>query len=92
MIISRGFFIFVKLKHTHTMKSITLLISAILLLTSCDIEKTKSEQKGPPIIVQKQTSMTGSCIYTYEGYGREEWFEDDCDKYSVGDTLKGSKK
>ncbi len=34
--------------------------------------------------------MTGTCIYTYEGYGREEWFEDDCDKYSVGDTLKGS--
>jgi hypothetical protein len=78
------------LKHTHTMKSFLLLISVILLFTSCDIEKTKSEYKGPPIIVQKQESVTGTCIYTYEGYGREEWFEDDCDKYSVGDTLKGS--
>ena len=72
------------------MKYITLTFSVILLFTSCDIEKTKSEQKGAPIIVQKQRSMTGTCIYTYEGYGREEWFEDDCDKYSVGDTLKGS--
>lgn len=70
------------------MKSFLLLISVILLFTSCDIEKNKSEYKGPPIIVSKQKSITGSCIYTYEGYGREEWFEDDCDKYSVGDTLK----
>ena len=89
MIISRGFFIFVKLK-THTMKLITLFVSTILILSSCDIEKTKSDYKGAPIIVQKEESMTGTCIYTYEGYGREEWFEDDCDKYSVGDTLKGS--
>jgi hypothetical protein len=74
------------------MKLITLFVSAILVLSSCDIEKTKSEHKGPPIIVQKQESMIGTCIYTYEGYGREEWFEDDCDKYSVGDTLKGSTK
>jgi hypothetical protein len=74
------------------MKLSTLFVSAILILSSCDIDKTKSDYKGAPIIVQKQESMTGTCIYTYEGYGREEWFEDDCDKYSVGDTLKGSTK
>lgn len=62
-------------------------------MSSCDdLGKTKSDYKGAPIIVQKQESITGSCIYTYEGYGREDWFEDDCDKYSVGDTLKGSTK
>jgi hypothetical protein len=74
------------------MKTLLFISSVILLLTSCDIEKTKSDYRGAPIIVQKQESMTGTCIYTYEGYGREEWFEDDCDKYSVGDTLKGSAK
>ncbi len=74
------------------MKTLLFISSVILLLTSCDIEKTKSDYRGAPIIVQKQESMTGTCIYTYEGYGREEWFEDDCDKYSVGDTLKGSTK
>ena len=79
------------LKNTHTiMKTLFLSFSVILLITSCDVEKTKSDYRGAPIIVQKQESMTGTCIYTYEGYGREEWFEDDCDKYSVGDTLKGS--
>jgi hypothetical protein len=72
------------------MKTLLLSFSVILLITSCDVEKTKSDYRGAPIIVQKQESMTGTCIYTYEGYGREEWFEDDCDKYSVGDTLKGS--
>jgi hypothetical protein len=72
------------------MKTLFLSFSVILLITSCDVENSKSEYRGAPIIVQKQQSMTGTCIYTYEGYGREEWFEDDCDKYSVGDTLKGS--
>ncbi len=74
------------------MKTLLFISSVLLILTSCDIEKTKSDYRGAPIIVQKQESMTGTCIYTYEGYGREEWFEDDCDKYSVGDTLKGSTK
>lgn len=29
-------------------------------------------------------------MYTYEGYGRKETFEDKCDKYSVGDKLGGN--
>ena len=56
------------------MKTLLFISSVLLILTSCDIEKTKSDYRGAPIIVQKQESMTGTCIYTYEGYGREEWF------------------
>lgn len=70
------------------MKNVIIIISSLFLLTSCETGPTRVEYKGPPIIVSKQKSMTGSCIYTYEGYGREEWFEDECEKYSVGDTLK----
>jgi len=68
------------------MKTILTTATLFLILTSCN--EDKQYQKGSPIIVQKQKSVTGSCLYTYEGYGREEWFEDECDKYSVGDTLK----
>jgi hypothetical protein len=72
------------------MKTIHLIYPVLLLIASCDAEKNKSDNRGAPVIIQKQKSITGSCIYTYEGYGREEWFEDDCDKYEVGDTLKGA--
>jgi hypothetical protein len=58
------------------MKTILSAATLFLILTSCNEDK------------QYQKSVTGSCLYTYEGYGREEWFEDECDKYSVGDTLK----
>jgi hypothetical protein len=64
------------------MKKIILLITVSILLFSCKYNP------GPPIIVKKQMSfIPGKCLYTYEGYGREEMFDDDCDKYSVGDTL-----
>jgi hypothetical protein len=72
-------------KSKKDMKTTLIVTTLFLILTSCNEQQY---QKGAPIIVQKQKSMTGSCLYTYEGYGREEWFEDDCDKYSVGDTLK----
>lgn len=53
-----------------------------LILSSCNYNQ------GSPIIVKKVESfLPGKCIYTYEGYGRSEWFEDDCAKYSIGDTL-----
>ncbi len=73
------------------MKAPVLIIASGLIISACGDTTTKSDYRGAPIILQKQKSLTGSCIYTYQGYGREEWFEDDCDKYSVGDTLKGSK-
>jgi len=52
-----------------------------LILSSCNYNQ------GSPIIVKKVESFSGKCIYTYEGYGDREWFEDDCSKYSIGDTL-----
>ena len=65
------------------MKKIIPILS--LFIISCN----QSYNKGVPIIVKKQDSFSpGKCIYTYEGYGREEMFDDDCGKYSVGDTLK----
>ncbi len=48
---------------------------------------TKMYSQGPPVIVDKSQSLNGKATYTYEGYGRREDFEDDFDKYSVGDTL-----
>lgn len=65
---------------------------AVVFLISCSEGKVKSAYNGPPIIIQKYKSLTGSCVYTYQGYGYEEWFEDECDKYEVGDTLKGKEK
>ena len=45
-----------------------------VFITSCNYNT------GVPIIVKKQESfISGKCIYTYEGYGREEMFDDDCD-------------
>ena len=44
--------------------------------------------QGEPVIMKKEYSLIpGVCMYTYEGYGRKETFEDKCDKYSVGDKL-----
>jgi len=51
--------------------------------------KTKNYNKGAPIIVDKSESLNGKAIYTYEGYGRSEDFEDNFDKYEIGDTLRG---
>lgn len=66
------------------MKKILIIIISIITI-SCN----QQFNKGVPIIVKKQDSfIPGKCIYTYEGYGREEMFDDDCNKYSVGDTLK----
>jgi hypothetical protein len=64
------------------MKKIILFTIITISIFSCKYNP------GPPIIVKKQMSfLPGKCHYTYEGYGREEMFDDDCDKYSVGDTL-----
>lgn len=62
---------------------------AALLLFALPACTTRTYRDGPPIIVKKQQSLLpGKCLYTYEGYGREEMFDDDCAKYNVGDTLK----
>lgn len=47
--------------------------------------------QGEPVILKKEYSLLpGIFMYTYEGYGRKETFEDKCDKYSVGDKLGGN--
>lgn len=44
--------------------------------------------QGEPVILDKEYSLIpGVCMYTWEGYGKKETFEDQCDKYSVGDKL-----
>lgn len=64
----------------------TLIISGFLFTFVMSNKATKL--KGDPIIVKKVVSMIpGYCTYTYEGWGRSEYFEDKCDKYNVGDKL-----
>jgi hypothetical protein len=66
------------------MKKLFILLSITFILYSCK----NDYNKGNPVIIKKEQSLyPGKCIYTYEGYGIREWFDDDCDKYSVGDTL-----
>lgn len=66
----------------------------VLILGSCTTG-TQSEKKyyeGEPIITKKEYSLIpGVCIYTWEGWGRRETFEDKCDKYSVGAKITSEK-
>lgn len=44
--------------------------------------------ESDPVIIKKEYSIIpGVCIFTYEGWGKKETFEDDCAKYSVGEKL-----
>lgn len=63
-----------------------LIIITLIIFSSCS---NKPEYlKGEPIIVKKEVSMIpGYCIFHYEGWGRREYFEDKCDKYSIGDKI-----
>lgn len=70
-------------------KIVFLLIIAltVLMATSCT-----EYREGDPVIVKKEVSLVpGYCLYTYEGWGRREYFEDDCGKYDVGDVLTNTK-
>lgn len=70
-------------------RTIRTLCGMALLLPMLQACTGRTYRDGPPIIVKKQQSMLpGKCLYTYEGFGREEMFDDTCDKYNVGDTLK----
>ena len=71
------------------MKNLLILITLITLFSSCS-QKTENTEylKGEPIILKKGVSMIpGYCIFHYEGWGRREYFEDKCDKYSIGDKI-----
>lgn len=66
-----------------------LIIITLIIFSSCS-QKTENTEylKGDPIIVKKEVSMIpGYCIFHYEGWGRREYFEDKCDKYSIGDKI-----
>lgn len=78
-------------KNTHWIHTV-LPLSLIIILLVCGyvtmFPKTSKEYpKGRPVIVGKSQSLNGKATYTYEGYGRREEFEDNFDKFSVGDTL-----
>lgn len=63
------------------------LISVLISCESCNGSNNKYHD-GEPLIIKKEYSLIpGICMYTYEGYGKKETFEDKCDKYSVGDKL-----
>ena len=68
------------------MKRLVLLILGALLIMS--VTSCTQYREGDPIIVKKEVSLVpGYCKYTYEGWGRRDYFEDPCEKYNVGDKL-----
>jgi hypothetical protein len=69
-----------------------LFIFLMFALCSCEsIGTSKQYHQGEPVILKKEHSLIpGICMFTYEGYGRKETFEDKCEKYSVGDKLGGN--
>lgn len=77
------------------MKNLIKILFLSLFLFSCESRKEEDNNKylkGEPVIVKKEVSMIpGYCIYHYEGWGRREYFEDKCDKYSIGDKLGETK-
>lgn len=62
---------------------ITLTVFLTLVLNSCN----NNYLEGEPVIVKKEFYFSNKCKFTYEGWGRRDYFEDECDKYSVGDKL-----
>ena len=74
------------IKNNKTMKRLVLLILGALLIMS--VTSCTQYREGDPIIVKKEVSLVpGYCKYTYEGWGRRDYFEDPCEKYNVGDKL-----
>jgi hypothetical protein len=70
------------------MKKFIFITLLSIILFSCNEKVEKVYLQGNPIIVKKEVSMIpGYCIYHYEGWGRREYFEDKCDKYSIGDKI-----
>jgi hypothetical protein len=67
-------------------------VFVLFILLGCNSSGgSDNYHQGEPVIFKKEYSLLpGICMYTYEGYGRKETFEDKCDKYSVGDKLGGN--
>ena len=82
----------IKFMPPYGLKIIVYLLFIFILISceSCNGISNKYHD-GEPVIMKKEYSLIpGVCMYTYEGYGKKETFEDKCDKYSVGDKLGGS--
>lgn len=62
---------------------ITLTVFLTLVLNSCN----RNYRQGTPVIVKKEFYIFNKCKFTYEGWGRRDYFEDECDKCSVGDKV-----
>lgn len=77
-----------KAEKLSNMKNFIFITLLSIILFSCSEKVEKVYLQGEPIIVKKEVSMIpGYCIYHYEGWGRREYFEDKCDKYSIGDKI-----
>jgi len=77
-----------KVEKLYNMKKFIFITLLSIILFSCSEKVEKVYLQGDPIIVKKEVSIIpGYCIYHYEGWGRREYFEDKCDKYSIGDKI-----
>lgn len=64
------------------------LVMLIFIGCGSNHENNPGYYQGEPVILKKEYSLIpGVCMYTYEGYGKKETFEDKCEKFSVGDKL-----
>jgi hypothetical protein len=79
-------------KNKSILNSIGFICCILVFIGGCSKqERNQKYHQGEPIILKKEYSLIpGVCMYTYEGYGRIETFEDKCIKYSVGDKLGGN--
>lgn len=57
-----------------------------MFMISCN---TNHDKSAPKVITHKSVSITGTWLYKYDWGGKEFWFEENSDKYNVGDTLTG---
>jgi hypothetical protein len=66
------------------MRKLLIYTISVIILSSCQT----NYREGDPVVTKKEALLwPGTCRFTYEGNGQKETFEDDCDKYSIGDKL-----
>jgi hypothetical protein len=72
------------------MKKLITILTITFLMSSCQNSNFNSDVSGRPVITSKSILLKeGFCKYYYNGLGiRQQSFEDSCNKYSIGDTIK----
>jgi hypothetical protein len=74
-----------------SLKDFVVILVPFVVCSCNSMGRSDNYFQGEPVILKKEHSLIpGICMFTYEGYGRKETFEDKCDKYSVGDKLGGN--